>query len=279
MSERLAEIQDRVGEIAGHLNALHAELAVLTAEVDDGPMLGGTGLKGTVHWLCWQAGLAPATARRVLTMAQRASDLPEITKLFQDGLLSLDQASTVAARIPAELDSHFAEMAPLLTVTQLRTAIRVAVPRPAPKSEFDDEDPQVRDVTSGFDDDGQWFVRGRADAAAGAPIENAWKAHYQALVHAWEAVAGNTAPYPTWFDALERMADRSMAKEAFDRPWSDRTRVVVHVDLEKDLAQLHLGPNASCCSVTPPSRRSRSGSGSRSRTGGPIGSVRTSSGN
>lgn len=56
---------------------------------------------------------------------------------------------------------------------------------------------------------------------------------------------GEGPPPPTNFDALLRMAELSTSTEAQLRPHYARTRTIIHVNTDTDIANLHLGPALS----------------------------------
>ncbi len=242
---RLAEIEDELAVLRGQVARCEARITELVAEVQASEALGATGCRSVESWLAWRAGLSRGRARSLTTVASRRSDLPRIAAAVDAGEVTVDQAAVLAARLPADpgVDAHFAELAPAMTVTQLKVAVRAAVPPAEPP----DPEPPERRVVFGHDDAGGWRARITADAVSGAQIEAGLRAHLDALwqVHRAEreaAPADAAPPVPTWFDALERMVDRSLEREVTDRPHSQRTKVVVHVDAEADVATLHLGP-------------------------------------
>ena len=72
-----------------------------------------------------------------------------------------------------------------------------------------------------------------------------------ALVNEWKRQKSDAepdavlAPFPTLADAFVRMCQHSLDAEAHRRPHGHRTTVIVHVDVEAQLAELHVGPALS----------------------------------
>lgn len=117
-------IWERATQVAGRLNALHAELVELTAEAIELDCWGGNGgVRSPEHWLALRAGLSPATAAQITTLARARDRLPVLSGLVEQGRLSLDQAAAVAGRVPAAYEEAVCELAPLMTVTHLRRIV------------------------------------------------------------------------------------------------------------------------------------------------------------
>lgn len=239
----LDRIAGELSWLCGQINVLQARVVELTAQVDEAGLLGATGCRSLSHWVSWKTGSSAAEAHGIAELARRRSELPKLTEAMAEGKVSLAQAAVVATRVPTDpaVDEHFTELAQMMTVAQLRTAVRIACP-PTPR-----DLPKPNRFTFHHDDHGQWVAAIRADAATGAHIESGLRTHLDALHqdHALEKPDRDDVPPPTWLDALERMVDRSLEREASDRPWSQRTKVVVHVDAGNDVSRLHLGPALS----------------------------------
>ena len=75
LSEVLARnLEERLKVVCGHLNAAHAQLVDIVAEVIEHDAWSGIGVRSPKHWLTWQAGVDPATAEKVLRLAGREGD-------------------------------------------------------------------------------------------------------------------------------------------------------------------------------------------------------------
>lgn len=95
---RWDEVTSELGEIAGQINALFGRVTEIAAEVDAEGLLGGTGVRSLAQFLSWQLGLSTGRGRELARIAARRSDLPAVTGLLDDGLLSVDQTAPIAAR-------------------------------------------------------------------------------------------------------------------------------------------------------------------------------------
>ncbi len=130
LSTAIADLDVEVNDIAGILNVHHARL-VDTAIVmlDDDRIWSGAGMTSVASWLAWRTGVSPATAASIVTIAQRAADLPATLESFRRGELSLDQAASIARKAPWWCDQQARDYGRVMTVTQLR-AVLGAYPYP-----------------------------------------------------------------------------------------------------------------------------------------------------
>jgi hypothetical protein len=190
-------IEDRLREVCGQLNVLHAQLVELAAEAAATGAWHGTGVKSLAHWLTWQGGLAPGRAHDVVRLAEARTTHPATMAVFEEGRLSVDQVA-IATKAPAYLDDHFAEVAPLATVAQLRTMMRAA--RPAPPKPVPEHEETFK---AHFDDEGRYRFQGVLDADHGRIVD-------AALAGARDALFQDGHTKVTWADAVVEMAQRSM---------------------------------------------------------------------
>ena len=186
--------------MCGHLNVLNAQLVELAAEALAKDSWAVWGVKSLSHWLTWQAGISSRHAQEVVRLAEARDTHPAVMSAFAAGALSVDQAA-VATKAPAYLDEHFAELAPMATVSQLRVLVRAA--RPAPPQPPVPDDQPAESLSGWFDDDGRYHLRGEFDPDHGRIIESALSEARDALFQ-----AGQTKV--SWAEAMVEMARRSM---------------------------------------------------------------------
>jgi Domain of unknown function (DUF222) len=232
-------LQSQVADVCGHLNVLHEQMVGLTRELVESGAWEDTGCRSPEHWLAWQTGLSPERARQMVMLARRQAELPVSFGAFASGLLSVDQIAVVARRVPAHNDAEACVFAQAATVSQLRVGLSkhfltfpdeptgnndAPAPKPAPE-------PQHR-LSTGFDDDGNWFIRGLADGVDGAVIQRALEEAKDMLFR-----AGNTNA--TWLEALIEVCRRSLdtvgsvsRREVF--------KIIVHLDQQG--SWVHHGP-------------------------------------
>ena len=116
--------------------------------------------------------------------------------VFAEGALSVDQVA-IATKAPAYLDDHFADVAPLATVAQLRTMMRAA--RPAPPKPVPEHEETFK---AHFDDDGRYRFQGVLDADHGGIVD-------ATLTEARDALFQDGHIGVSWADAVVEMAQRS----------------------------------------------------------------------
>jgi hypothetical protein len=191
--------------------------------------------------VAWKLGSSAANAHTNTTVAHRLAEFPRCAAGLAEGRLSLDQLGVIAARAGAGSDEHYAALAAVATVNQLRTAVKLE-PRPDPEPR---PQPQ-RSITKTSDDDGSyWRIRLPHDEAA--KFDAALASHLDALIAEWkhdhgERAADQAPPLPSTIDAFMRLVEAGWDAEATRRPHGQHTTVVVHVDVEQRAAALHLGP-------------------------------------
>jgi HNH endonuclease len=215
--EPVAGIEDRLREVCGHLNVLHAQLVALAAEALETGAWQGWGVKSLAHWLTWQAGISPTRAAEVVRLAEARTTHPSVMETFAEGALSVDQAA-IATKAPTSLDADFAELAQVATVAQLRVLVRAA--RPAPPGPPPSDAPSEA-LSTTFDDDGRYHLRAELDPDHGRIVD-------AALTEARDALFHGGQPDVTWADALVEMAQRSLDGTSLQR--RERFRVNWFID-------------------------------------------------
>src|SRR3954471_21091962 len=80
---------------AVRLAAATAAWLRLVAEFDERGGWHGVGIKSCAHWLSWQCGLAPVTAREHVRVARALRGLPKIAAAFANGRLSYAKVRAV----------------------------------------------------------------------------------------------------------------------------------------------------------------------------------------
>ena len=217
VTEPVASIEDRMREVCGQLNVLHARLVELAAEALETGAWHGCGVKSLTHWLSWQCGLSPQRAAETARLAEARSTHPQVMHAFAEGAASVDQAA-VATKAPAYLDRQFTEFAQVMTVTQLRVAARAARPAPSAPPPVDE---RSESFGGWFDDDGRYRFNGELDPDHGREFEAALREARDALFQSGQSKV-------TWADALVEMARRSMDAAPLAR--RERFRVNWFVD-------------------------------------------------
>ncbi|WP_112650165.1 HNH endonuclease signature motif containing protein [Mycobacterium xenopi] len=240
-AERLEVLFEELAELAGQRNAIDGRIVQIVAELDRDELCGATGARSVAALVAWKLGLSSTNAHTITTVARRLEEFPRCAAGMAEGRLSLDQVGVIAAGAAAGSDEHYAQLAAVATVNQLRTAVRLE-PRPQPESR---PEPQ-RSISKTTSDEGScWRIRLPHDEAA--TFDAALASHLDALIAEWKHDHGergseNCPPLPSTIDAFMRLVETGWDAEATRRPHGQHTTVVLHLDIERRAAALHLGP-------------------------------------
>ncbi|BBY28436.1 HNH endonuclease signature motif containing protein [Mycolicibacterium sediminis] len=237
--DRLDAFFEEIAELTGQRNAIDGRLVDIIAEIDRDGLWGSTGCRSIAALVAWKTGISARNAETVVAVAQRADDFPRCTDGLREGRLSLDQVGVIAERAANGSDDHYADLAEVATVNQLRKAVKLE-PRPDPTPSPQPTSFITKTVGPG-EDYATWKIRlPRLDAAK---FEAAHQSHLDALIADWKADQhGDDETFPDGVDAFTSLVDAGWDTEVARRPHGQRTTVVVHVDADKPVAALHLGP-------------------------------------
>jgi hypothetical protein len=253
--KRLDVLFDEVAELTGQRNAIDGRLVEIVAEIDRDGLWGATGARSVPALVAWKTGTSPHTAKTIATVAHRLEEFPRCAASMREGRLSLDQVGVIAERAGQGSDEHYAQLAAVATVNQLRTAIKLE-PRPDPEP---GPQPQPSITKTTREQFTSWKITlGHPEAAT---FDAALASHHDALIAAWkrdhtdrsgegagadddagERVSEQAPPLPDTMDAFMSLIEAGWDTEVARRPHGQRTTVVVHVDVDKPIAALHLGP-------------------------------------
>ncbi|EID17992.1 hypothetical protein MXEN_00930, partial [Mycobacterium xenopi RIVM700367] len=124
-AERLEVLFEELAELAGQRNAIDGRIVQIVAELDGDGLWGGTGARSVAALVAWKLGASSATAHTIAAVARRLEEFPRCAAGLVEGRLSLDQVGVIAAGAAAGSDEHYAQLAAVATVNQLRTAVRL----------------------------------------------------------------------------------------------------------------------------------------------------------
>jgi hypothetical protein len=245
--ERLEVLFGELSELAGQRNAIDARIVEIVAEIDHGGLWGNTGARSVAGLIGWKTGSSAVTAKAFATVAHRLAEFPRCAQMMRDGRLSLDQINVIAAGAGEGSDAHYAELAAVATVSQLRKAVSLE-PRPAP----DRREPE-RAITKYSIGAGHTRFQITLPDDEAAAVDAALQSHHDALIGEYQCARDNddgdaTAasdrllPLPNQADAFMRLVETSWDAEVARRPHGARTTVVVHLDVKDRIAALHVGP-------------------------------------
>lgn len=240
---------DELSELCGQRNAIDGRIVDIVAELERDELCGMTGARSVAALVAWKTGVTPRNAETVVAVARRVEEFPRCTQDLREGRLSLDQVGVIAERAADGSDAHYAELAAVATVTQLRTAIKLEPrPEPDPKPEPQRE---ITKIPGPADEYTTWRIRlPRLEAAK---FEAALQSHHDALVADWkrdhdidpntgEPTSAQAPPFPNSVDAFMSLIQAGWDTDVAARPHGQRTTVAVHLNLTDRIAALHLGP-------------------------------------
>jgi hypothetical protein len=241
--QRLEVLFEELAELAGQRNAIDGRIVEIVAELDREELCGATGARSVAALVAWKLGASSAHATTICTIARRLAEFPRCAQGMREGRLSLDQVGVIAARAVEGSDEHYAQLAAVATVHQLRTAIKLE-PRPDPDPR---PDPQASITKTGDERFTSWRITLAHEEAA--TFDAALQSHLDALIGEWKhdhdngaGAADHRPPMPGTVDAFLRLVEAGWDAEATRRPHGQHTTVVVHVDVAQRVAALHLGP-------------------------------------
>ncbi len=244
--ERLEVLFEELAEVTGQRNALDGRMVEIVAEIDRDELCGMTGARSVAALVAWKTGCSPANAHTISTIARRLEEFPVCAQGMREGRLSLDQVGVIAARGGEGSDEHYAQLASVATVNQLRTAVKLE-PRPEPDRGPEPRPEPERSITKTSDEQStSWRITlPHLDAAK---FDAALASHRDALITQWktdhegEPASEQRPPLPNTADAFLRLVEAGWDAEAARRPHGQHTTVVVHVDVQQRAGALHLGP-------------------------------------
>ncbi|BBY57266.1 HNH endonuclease signature motif containing protein [Mycolicibacterium sarraceniae] len=240
--ELLERVFEELAELAGQRNAIDGRIVDLIAELDHGNLCGMTGARSVAAVVAWKLGTTSANGKTIAAVAHRISEFPRCVAALREGRLSVDQAGVIAARAAEGSDEHYAQLASVGSVSQLRTAVKLE-PRP-PKPGPQPDPPRSIHKTSG-EESTSWKITLPQDEAA--TFDAALQSHRDALIAEYQndhgsGSAENAPPCPNTVDAFMSLVEAGWDTDVARRAHGQRTTVVVHVDVEQRVAALHLGP-------------------------------------
>ena len=217
------DIDTEIAEIAGILNAQHGRLVAVVERALNAGRWKAADIHSPAQWLAWKAGLSPHRAKEIVRCAERRSEFPRVSSVFDRGQLAVDQVVAVM-NAPAWADDHLAEFATVTTVSQLRKTMATQFfdegPEPAPVEPATEQPDRL---STWFDESGRWRISGSGDVARGSIVDAALTEAKDALFE-----RGNTDA--TWFDALVEISERSLDGVTAAR--GDRYRTWIHLDAD-----------------------------------------------
>src|SRR5947209_18548351 len=178
-NQRLEVLFEELAELAGQRNAIDGRIVDIVAEIERDELCGMTGARSVAALVAWRLGASSANAHTITAIAGRVEEFPRCAAGLREGRLALEQVGVIAARAGAGSDEHYAQLAAVATVSQLRTAVKLE-PRPDPEP---GPEPQASITKTSDEEFSCWRIRlPHLDAAK---FDAALAAHREALFAEW----------------------------------------------------------------------------------------------
>ncbi|HSJ90793.1 MAG TPA: DUF222 domain-containing protein [Ilumatobacter sp.] len=213
---------ERLGVIAGHLNAVNAELVDATVELLSSGAWQQGGKQTPSAFLQWRLGLSKARADDVVAVARRRADFPTLMGGFGRGELSLEQVAA-AIEAPAWADALVYDFVKISTVGKIRRAMRSNMFEPDPDEPAPEPDAVHDRLSFGPTANGRWRINAELGIDDGRRIESALNERRDAMFTAGDEDV-------TWPEAFVECMERSLdVVESTAR--RDRFRTWLHLDV------------------------------------------------
>src|SRR5688500_2932950 len=166
----LPELARAITTGAVRLAAATAARLRLVAEFDERGGWHGVGINSCAHWLAWQCGMAPVTAREHVRVARALRGLPRIAAAFTGGRLSYAKVRALTRIAAADCEAALLDFALSATASQTERFCR-AWRRADDENPGADPRPEVgQSFQSWTDDEGFLTLKIRMPAEAGAAL-------------------------------------------------------------------------------------------------------------
>lgn len=233
----LSEVEQAVVNSAGQIAAAQCRWLLALADLD--PSGEVSAFYSVASWLSWRCSIHIRTAAEYVKVASALKELPRITGEFSSGRLSYSQVKLLARVATAGTEEVLLYMAQNSTVGQLARV--VGSYRAFLESEADTRARNAgRSLSTWFDEDGFFVIRGRLCPEEGAVVE-------RALQRVVESMPAPPRPQATVedppgdvidhygarkADGLAQMAREYLAAESQDQRTATLPEVVLHVDFD-----------------------------------------------
>jgi hypothetical protein len=168
MRERsLSELALEITSGAVRLAAATAAWLRLVAEFDRREGWHAVGVLSCAHWLAWQCGMSPGTAREHVRVARALTTLPRLTAAFAEGRLSYSKVRALTRVAEADTEESLLEFALAATASQTERLVRQWRRADAADAETLT---LKRQFDHWWDDDGMLVLRIRLEPEEGAQL-------------------------------------------------------------------------------------------------------------
>src|SRR5262245_13068432 len=230
----LEELEAKITELWGYLNAATYRFLLLIAEFDREQAYERHGLANTAQWLNWQCGIGAVAGREKVRVARSLEQLPEIADAFAKGEISYSKVRAMTRVATATNESVLVSVARHGTAAHVEKLVRkYSWTQRRDAAALSQQQHEHRDVSCFFGVDDEFVLHARLPREVGAVVRKA----LDVAVEAVKNVSAETPlqiPANTWHaDALRLMAETFLAhhgEATCGGSSADRVQVVVHID-------------------------------------------------
>ena len=229
----LAELGERIAELAARINVARHEMLSLIAEFDRLDGWAEMGFSSCVDWLAWRTGVTPITARHQIRVAHALAGLPKTSEAMRRGLVSYTKVREMTRVATPETEAELLEYAQSGSAVQLQAFVQ-GWKRMEREGEISAEEMrhQSRELSVVVDAEGMYVVRGRLEPEAGAALMRAIEAA-DAAIYREEDPEARPSGGQRRADAVGVVAERALAAgfgEVGSGARAERYQVVVHTE-------------------------------------------------
>src|SRR5688572_5895372 len=170
----LDDLESKITELWGYLNAATSRFLALVAEFDREKAYERHGLANTAQWLNWQCGIGAVAAREKVRAARALEQLPEIADAFAKGEISYSKVramTRVATSANESVLVHVARHGTAAHVEKLVRKFHWTQRRDAAK--LAQRQHEQRSVSYFFDIDDEFILNARLPREIGAVVRKA----------------------------------------------------------------------------------------------------------
>ncbi|MGD0504008.1 MAG: DUF222 domain-containing protein [Steroidobacteraceae bacterium] len=231
------ELEARITELAGHLNAAHYRWLLLIREFDRRVGWGDGKLASCAHWLNFKCGLNLGAAREKVRVAHALSELPLISASMACGELSYSKVRALTRVASQATEKDLLNIALHGTAHHVEKTVRLFRRAMHAEELLNEANQQVgRALSYHYEEDGSLVLRARIPALGGALVVKALEVAMAQLPETEVVVDTSETRFldhaARRADALVRMAESSLKRRGADSKTAEHYEVVVHVDAE-----------------------------------------------
>ncbi len=229
----IAQLGDRIAELAARINIATYEMLTLIAEFDRREGWADA-FTSCAEWLAWRTGRMVGTCRENVRVAHALEDLPETSAEMKVGRLSYTKARAITRVATRETEARLLKYADKCSAMELERIVR-GWKHLSRDGELTAEEVrhQRRTLSVVIDADGTYVVRGRLEPEAGAVLMRAIEAATDALYRGEDPDARPTSRQRR-ADAAGLVAERALAAglgATQSGTRAERYQVTVHTEM------------------------------------------------